>query len=99
MRLLLFNLVLASCSLFIFSVIADAHPHELGEMNHGPALESYQIELDFSANHLVRDGSIQNIKIAGKNKSDKKVTEKKPSKSKTMQKNQQIRKQQKEHKK
>jgi len=67
-------------------------------MNHGPSLESYQIELDFSAEHMMPDRSTSNIKLADKNKGNKKVIAKKPNKSKTMQKNQQIRKQQKEHK-
>ena len=67
-------------------------------MNHGPSLESYQIELDFSAKHMMPDRSTSNIKLADKNKGNKKVIAKKPNKSKTMQKNQQIRKQQKEHK-
>lgn len=66
-------------------------------MNHGPSLESYQIELDFSAKRMMQDRSTSNIKLADKNKSDKKAIAKKPNKSKTIQKNQQIKKQQKEH--
>ena len=67
-------------------------------MNHGPSLESYQIELDFSGKHMTPDRSTLNIKLADKNKGNKKVIAKKPNKNKTMQKNQPIRKQQKEHK-
>ena len=99
MRAFLFNLVLVSCSLFVFSVNADAHPHKSGVIHHGPSLESYQIEVDFSSNRLVQDDSGANIKVAKKNKNDKAITGTKPNKSKTMQKSQQIRKQQKEHKK
>ena len=99
MRAFLFNLVLVSCSLFIFSVNADAHPHKSGVIHHGPSLESYQIEVDFSSNRLVQDDSGANIKVAKKNKNDKAITGTKPNKSKTIQKNQRIRKQQKEHKK
>ena len=66
-------------------------------MNHGPSLESYQIELGFSAKRMMPDRSASNIKLADKNKGDKKVIAKKPNKSKTIQKNQQIKKQQKEH--
>ena len=73
MRHFVFNLVLVSCSLFVFSITADAHPHKLGEMNHGPSLESYQIELDFSAEHMMPDRSTSNIKLADKNKGDKKL--------------------------
>ena len=99
MRHFIFNLALVSCSLFVFSITADAHPHKLGEMNHGPSLESYQIELDFSSNHWVQDDPGANIKVAKKNKNDKAITGTKPNKSKTIQKSQRIRKQQKEHKK
>ena len=99
MRAFLFNLALVSCSLFVFSVTADAHPHKSGVIHHGPSLESYQIEVDFSSYRLVQDDSGANIKVAKKNKNDKAITGTKPNKSKTMQKSQRIRKQQKEHKK
>ena len=99
MRSFLFNLALVSFSLFIFSVTADAHPHKSSVIHHGPSLESYQIELDFSSNRWVQDDPGANIKVAKKNKNDKAITGTKPNKSKTMQKSQRIRKQQKEHKK
>ena len=93
MRAFLFNLALASCSLFVFSVTADAHPHKSGVIHHGPSLESYQIELDFSSNRLVHDDTGTNIKVAEKNKNHKAITGTKPNKSKTIQKSQRIRKQ------
>ena len=99
MRAFLFNLSLVSCSLFVLSVTADAHPHKSGVIHHGPSLESYQIELDFSSNHWVQDDPGSNIKVAENNKNDKGITSTKPNKSKTRQKSQRIRKQQKEHKK
>jgi len=99
MRAFLFNLVLVSCSLFVFSVNADAHPHKSGVIHHGPSLESYQIELDFSSNRWVQDDPDSNIKVAKKNKNDKAITGTKPNKSKTIQKNEQIQKQQKEQRK
>ena len=99
MRAFLFNLSLVSCSLFVLSVTADAHPHKSGVIHHGPSLESYQIELDFSSNRLVQGDPGSNIKVAEKNKNDKGITSTKPNKSKTRQKSQRIRKQQKEHKK
>jgi len=95
MRLFLFNLALVSCSLFVFSVTAGAHPHKSGEMHHGPSLENYQIEMDFSSNNLLQDGSISNIKIAVKNKANKAKSVTKKNKNKTIQKNEQIQKQQK----
>ena len=82
MRAFLFNLALVSCSLFVFSVNADAHPHKSGVIHHGPSLESYQIEVDFSSNRLVQDDSGANIKVAKKNKNDKAITGTKPNKSK-----------------
>ena len=99
MRPFLFNLALVSFSLFIFSVTADAHPHKSGKMHHGPSLENYQIEMDFSANNLIQDGSIPNIKIAVKNKANKAKSVTKKIKNKTIQKNEQIQKQQKEQSK
>ena len=99
MRSFLFNLALVSFSLFIYSVTADAHPHKSSVIHHGPSLESYQIELDFSSNRLVQDDPGATIKVAKKNKNDKAITGTKPNKSKTIQKNQRMRRQQKEHKK
>ena len=98
MRSFFFNLVLVSFSLFIFSVTANAHPHKSGVIHHGPSLESYQIELDFSSNHWVQDDPGSKIKVAKKNKNDKAITGTKPNKNKTTQKSQRIRKQQKEQK-
>ena len=80
MRHFIFNLALVSCSIFVFSITADAHPHKLGKMNHGPSLESYQIELDFSAAHMVPDRLTSKIKLADKNKDNNKVITKKPNK-------------------
>ena len=99
MKAFLFSLALVSCSLFVFSVTAGAHPHKSGVIHHGLSLESYQIELDFSSNYWVQGDSASDIKVAKKNKNDKAITGTKPNKSKTIQKNQRIRKQQKEHKK
>ena len=98
MRAFLFNLALVSFSLFIFSVTANAHPHKSGVIHHGPSLESYQIELDFSSNHWVQADPDSKIKVAKKNKNDKAITGTKPNKNKTTQKSQRIRKQQKEQK-
>ena len=81
MRLFLFNLASILCLLFIFSVTASAHPHKAGKINHGPSLENYQIELSFSTEHLIPDGSKPNVKIATKNKVTDPGT--KPDKNKT----------------
>ena len=99
MRPFLLNLVLVSCSLLVFSVTAGAHPHKSGEMHHGPSLENCQIEINFSASHLTQDGSTPNIKLVAKNEANKAKSETKQIKSKTIQKNEQIQKQQKEQRK
>ena len=97
MKLFLFNLASILCLLFIFSVTASAHPHKSGEINHGPSLENYQIELSFSKEHLMSDGSKPNVKIATKNKKTDPVT--KPDKNKTTLDKEQTQNQQKGQKK
>jgi len=74
MRAFLLNLALVSYSLFVFSVNADAHPHKSSVIHHGPSLESYQIELDFSLNHWVQDDPGSKINVAKNNKNDKAIT-------------------------
>ena len=98
MRAFLFNLALVSYSLFVFSVTADAHPHKSSVIHHGPSLESYQIELEFSSNHWVQDDPGSKINVAKNNKNDKAITGTKKT-NKTTQKNKQIQKQQKEQRK
>ena len=93
MRAFLFNLALVSCSLFIFLVNADDHPHKSDVIHHGPSLENYQIELNFSTKHMIPDGSKSNFKIANKNKKTDSST--KPVKNKTTLDKEQIQKKQK----
>ena len=97
MRLFLFNLASILCLLFIFSVTASAHPHKAGKINHGPSLENYQIELSFSTEHLMPDGSKSNVKVATKNKKTDPDT--KPDKNKTTLDKEQTQNQQKGQKK
>jgi hypothetical protein len=97
MRLFMFNIASILCLLFIFSVTASSHPHKSGEINHGPSLENYQIELSFSTEHLMSDGSKPNVKIATKNKQTAPVT--KPDKNKTTLDKEQTKNQQKGQKK
>ena len=60
--------ILTFFSFFIFSGTAGAHPHELGKMNHGPSLESYQVQLDFTIGGSANRQHDQNITIAKKDK-------------------------------
>ena len=88
-----FVFYLALCSLFIFVKNADAHPHKLGEINHGQSLETYNIKIDISDNQNTSDQTIPNIKLADKDK--KELSEKELNKTKIVQKNNQIKTQQK----
>jgi hypothetical protein len=92
MKPFLFNFALISCSLFIFSLTAIAHPHKSGTMNHGLSLENYQIKLSFSTKYLMANGSKSSIKIAKKSKTDLGT---KPFKNKTTLDKEQTQKQQK----
>jgi len=80
--------ILTFFSFFIFSGTAGAHPHELGKMNHGPSLESYQVQLDFTIGGSANRQHDQNITIAKKGKlqttikNDKNLTDKKLEKLK-----------------
>ena len=98
MRSLFVNLTLFSCSSLFFSIAAEAHPHKPGEIHHGSSLESYQIELDFSKKDSAENGSVLNIKAAGKDKNVEKTT-KNMRKSKNTVKKQVIKKQYKTQKK
>ena len=88
-----FIFYLALCSLFVFTKNTDAHPHKLGEINHGQSLETYNIKIDISDNQNTSDQTIPNIKVADKDK--KELSEKELNKTKIVQKNNQIKIQQK----
>ena len=88
-----FVFYLALCSLFIFAKNTDAHPHKLGEINHGQSLETYNIKIDISDKQNTSDQTIPNIKLADKDK--KELSEKELNKTKIAQKNNQIKIQQK----
>mgnify|MGYP006206982323 CR=1 FL=1 len=96
MKHFLLNLALISCTLFTFSLNVGAHPHKAGEMQHGPSLNSYKIDLSFSTNHLEQHQSLSTIKLANKNKAAKIIIGKKQKKNKPPIKNQKTIKQKKE---
>ena len=54
---------------FIFLGTASAHPHEVGQINHGPSLENYQIEIDFTNNGTAKIEHGKTIQLANKNPS------------------------------
>ena len=68
MRLGIPYLILLFFSLVISKGNADAHPHKLGNLNHGPSLESYLTGLDFTIDDSTKGKHAPNIEIARKNK-------------------------------
>ena len=99
MKPLVFYLSLVLCFFFIFSKTADAHPHTLGTINHGPSLETYNIQIDFSSNKTNSGEKRFNIKLADKNKDNKEISEKRLNKRTFIQTNNQSKKIKKENKK
>ena len=83
--------ILLSFLFLIFSGTAGAHPHELGKLDHGPSLDSYQVDLDFTINHSTKGWHAPDIILAKKDqsengsKSDKSVRNKKSDKTKNRQ--------------
>lgn len=63
-------LILLSFSFVIFSGTAGAHPHELGKIDHGPSLESYQVDLDFTTNDSSKSWHYSIITLAKKDKDE-----------------------------
>jgi len=80
--------ILVLFSIVIFSGTAGAHPHELGKMGHGPSLENYQIDLDFTTVGTAKSWRDPDITLAKKDqiengsKKDKNVANKKLNKKK-----------------
>ena len=62
--------ILVLFSLVIFSGTAGAHPHELGKMDHGPSLENYQIDLDFTTGDTTKSRHDPDITLAKKDQSE-----------------------------
>lgn len=62
-----------SCFIYIsilfvaFKGTAAAHPHELGILNHGPSIENYQVDLDFTKNNSLKILDFKNLLLAKKN--------------------------------
>jgi hypothetical protein len=86
MRQFIFYLALVLCSLFLFTKTTDAHPHKLGEVNHGSSLATYNIKINFSYKQNTSHGITTNIELADKNKDNKQVSVKEFNKTKVKQK-------------
>ena len=59
--------------LFLFWGTASAHPHKSGQSDHGPSLENYLIDLDFTIGNVVKEQKKKIIIFSknGKNKKSK----------------------------
>ena len=62
--------ILIPCLFFIFLGTASAHPHKSGQSDHGPSLENYLTELDFTIGNVIKEQKKQIIVFSkhGKNK-------------------------------
>ena len=47
--------ILIPCLLFLCLATASAHPHKSGQSDHGPSLENYLIDLDFTIGNIVKE--------------------------------------------
>ena len=60
--------ILISFTLLFFSGIAGAHPHGLGTVNHGPSLESYQVDFTPATKNSINDPHDPGMTLANKSK-------------------------------
>ena len=65
--------ILIPCLLFLCLGTASAHPHKSGQSDHGPSLENYLIDLDFTVGNIIKEQKKQII-IFSKNGKNKKST-------------------------
>ena len=65
--------ILIPCLLFIFLGTASAHPHKSGQSDHGPSLESYLTELDFTISNVIKEQKKKIIVFSKHSKSEKDI--------------------------
>ena len=63
--------ILIPCLLFIFFGTASAHPHKSGQSDHGPSLENYLTELDFTISNVIKEQKKKKIVFSKHSKSEK----------------------------
>ena len=59
--------------LFLFFGTASAHPHKSGQSDHGPSLENYLTNLDFTTGNVIKEQKKQIIVFSKHGKSEKKI--------------------------
>ena len=65
--------ILIPCLFFIFLGTASAHPHKSGQSDHGPSLENYLTELDFTIGNVIKEQKKQIIIFSKHSKSEKDI--------------------------
>jgi len=63
--------ILIPCLLFLCLGTASAHPHKSGQSDHGPSLENYLTELDFTIGNVIKEQKKQIIVFSKHSKSEK----------------------------
>jgi hypothetical protein len=66
--------ILIPCLLFLFLGTASAHPHKSGQSDHGPSLENYLIDLDFTIGNIVKEQKKKIIIFSKHGKNKKSMT-------------------------
>ena len=69
MKLYISYCICISLSLVIFTGAVGAHPHKNGDLNHGPSLENYQTDFNFTIERSPKRGLDTEIIFANKNQS------------------------------
>ena len=66
--------ILIPCLLFLCLGTASAHPHKSGQSDHGPSLENYLIDLDFTIGNVVKEQKKKIIIFSKHGKNKKSMT-------------------------
>ena len=66
--------ILIPCLLFLCLGTASAHPHKSGQSDHGPSLENYLIDLDFTIDNIVKEQKKKIIIFSKHGKNKKSMT-------------------------
>ena len=59
--------------LFLFFGTASAHPHKSGQSDHGPSLENYLTNLDFTTGNVIKEQKKQIIVFSKHDKNKKSI--------------------------
>ena len=66
--------ILIPCLLFLCLGTASAHPHKSGQSDHGPSLENYLTDLEFTTGNVIKEQKKQIIVFSKHGKNKKNMT-------------------------